>query len=184
VRECSNWDTDLSAYATLCDEAEIQDPQNLTCYLPKLGRAPLPKVGAKVVTQPALARGRATLAVAVEPAAAVPWAFQVKVDRGPWSRSAPAVDGQLEVASPRLFVAGMHAIELRARIPGNDTVASAPVTVQVDVPPVAWLSAAPPSEATAAAAADPPAAPFGCQATPTSLSLLAALFALRPRHRL
>jgi hypothetical protein len=171
----------LSAYATLCDEAEIGDPRNLTCYLPKLGLGVIPRLGASVVTSPATTRGRATLALSVEAAVPLPWVFQTRVDKGPWSHAALAVGGRLEISSPRLLVAGAHVVEIRARLPENDTLASEPVALEIDVPPIAWVRAAPLADSGALPTES--AGPFGCQTTPTDPAVFVAIAALVRRRR-
>lgn len=127
----------LSLYATLCDVADTADETNAACHAPGAGEGRAPaNIAARLADEASLyvdadpARfpadrwdaapsGRATLRVAAGPGPAVAYAYQFRVDDGPWSSYRAAPDGLLEVESARLLLVGRHAISVRARPVGD-----------------------------------------------------------------
>lgn len=145
----------LSVYATLCDDKEVADPKNPTCFQPSTTkRSFLPPSVSNVRQQSlyvapdrahrelgwtGLPSGQARLELAPGSQPIGRYEFQVRVDHGPWSNFRDASESALLVQSPRLRVTGLHQIEVRSRVQGRYMTRSQAQQLEV------WVDREPPT---------------------------------------
>lgn len=121
----------LSLYGTLCDEAQLDDPANPSCYEADTGDAgrsaavgfgqptgramfaPTPAGHPEAGRWEAVPSGLVELPVHGEPPA--PLEYQFRVDGGPWSSFRPLIGDHVQIRSARLHVVGRHQIAIRTR---------------------------------------------------------------------
>lgn len=97
----------LVAYLTLCDNADLANPEAVPCYARPVGQG-APRAAELVMATP----GIAAIAVDLERE------HQYRVDGGPWSRFYPGRSGMLSIRSLALELPGEHAVAIRSRRPG------------------------------------------------------------------
>ncbi|MEE8409537.1 MAG: hypothetical protein V3T05_08025, partial [Myxococcota bacterium] len=123
----------MTIYATLCDEVEVDDPNNTTCFVPGgIAGNSVSSLAARLADESSLyveadldrfppdrwvaaPSGRALLQVEAGPLRPEATIYQFRVDHGAWSTFRPAPDGLLVVDSFRLLVLGQHLVQVRAR---------------------------------------------------------------------